>query len=105
MKSRFLAEALSLAQLTHPNVVPVLSTGEDHGYLFLAMEYIAGPTLAQVLQAIQDARPDSLASAVVAQVLSNPEGIDQRRPWGEEHAILDRAYQTWAVQTLEHVAR
>src|SRR6516165_10208324 len=34
MKSRFVAEALSLAQLNHPNVVPVLSTGEDQGYLY-----------------------------------------------------------------------
>jgi serine/threonine protein kinase/tetratricopeptide (TPR) repeat protein len=105
MKSRFTAEALSLAQLTHPNVVPVVSTGEDRGYLFLAMEYVAGPTLAQVLQAIQNARPDSLASAVVAQVLANPEGNSDRRQWAEGHAILDRAYQTWAVQTLQQVAQ
>src|SRR5262249_9143984 len=78
MKSRFLAEALSLAQLAHPNVVPVLSTGEDQGYLYLAMEYVAGPTLAQVLQALQAAPPDSLASAVVARVLASPSGLDQR---------------------------
>ena len=73
MKSRFLAEGLSLAQLAHPNVVPVLSTGEDNGYLYLAMEYVAGPTLAQVLQSIQCSALIHLQSAVVAQVLANSE--------------------------------
>src|SRR5205823_8511145 len=105
MKSRFMAEGLALAQLTHPNVVPVLSTGEDKGYLYLAMEYVAGPTLAQVLQSIQGAPPDSLASTVVARVLASPDGDDQGQPWGDGHARLDRAYQTWAVQTLQQVAQ
>lgn len=74
VKSRFMAEALSLAQLAHPNVVPVLSTGEDQGYLHLAMEYVAGPTLAQVLEAIRGADPELLASTVVSRVLASPEG-------------------------------
>src|SRR5438477_10747432 len=90
MKGRFMAEALSLAQLAHPNVVPVVSTGEDQGYLYLAMEYVAGPTLAQVLQAIQGARPGSLASEVVARVLASPDAGDQGRPWGKGHATMDR---------------
>jgi tetratricopeptide (TPR) repeat protein len=58
-----------------------------------------------VLQAIQSARPDSLASTVVARVLASPEGHDQTQPWGEGHAILDRAYQTWAIQTLQQIAQ
>src|SRR5262249_3414763 len=59
-KKRFLTEGRALAQLAHPNVVPVLSTGEDQGSLYLAMEYVAGPTLGQVLHAIQTAPADSL---------------------------------------------
>jgi serine/threonine protein kinase/Flp pilus assembly protein TadD len=105
MKSRFLAEGLSLARLTHANVVPVLSTGEDQGYLYLAMEYVAGPTLAQVLQAVQNASPDALASTVVTQVLASPERDYQSQTAGKAHARLDRAYQTWAVQTLLQVAQ
>jgi serine/threonine protein kinase/tetratricopeptide (TPR) repeat protein len=105
MKSRFMAEGVSLARLSHPNVVPVLSTGEDSGYLYLAMEYVAGPTLAQVLQAIQAARPDTLASTVVALVLASPEGHEQTQPWGETHARLDRGYHTWVVQKLQRVAQ
>jgi serine/threonine protein kinase/Tfp pilus assembly protein PilF len=105
MKRRFMAEALSLAQLTHPNVVPVLSSGEHQGYLYLAMEYVSGPTLAQVLLAIQGARPDSLASSVVAQVLAGLHGVEQNPAWGGQHARLDRAYQTWIIQTLQQIAQ
>jgi serine/threonine protein kinase len=104
MKNRFMAEALSLAQLTHPNVVPVLTSGEDQGYLYLAMEYVAGPTLAQVLQAVQGASADSLASEVVAGVLANPDR-DENQPCAPGHAKLDRAYQTWVAQTLQQVAQ
>jgi len=105
IKSRFMAEGVSLARLSHPNVVPVLSTGEDQGYLFLAMEYVQGPTLAQVLQAIRGMPPDTLASTVVGRFLASPEKNDQCHPWGEGHARLDRAYQTWVVQKLLHVAQ
>jgi len=106
MKNRFMAEALSLAQLTHPNVVPVLTNGEDQGYLYLAMEYIAGPTLAQVLEAVQGGRPDTLASEVVARVLANPDGDKKDgQPGAKGHAKLDRAYQTWVAQTLQQVAQ
>jgi len=106
MKNRFMAEALSLAQLTHPNVVPVLTSGEDQGYLYLAMEYIAGPTLAQVLEAVQGGSPDSLASEVAARILANP-GEDKKggQAGSKGHAKLDRAYQTWVAQTLQQVAQ
>lgn len=103
-RSRFTAEGQALAQLTHPNVVPVLSTGEDQGYLYLAMEYVAGPTLAQALEAVRGSGTDSLASTVVARVLA-PSGGGDGPLHGDGHAKLDRAYQAWAVQTLRQVAQ
>jgi serine/threonine protein kinase len=105
MKSRFVTEAHSLARLTHPNIVPVVTTGEDQGYLFLAMEYVAGPNLAQVLQALQCAGSDSLASAVVQKVLASSEGENHTDPSNKGHARLDRAYQTWVLQALKQVAQ
>jgi serine/threonine protein kinase/tetratricopeptide (TPR) repeat protein len=105
LKSRFLAEGRSLAQLSHPNVVPVLSTGEHQGYLYLTMEYIAGPTLAQLLEAIRAAPPDALASSVVAKVLASHSEDSQSQPWREGHSRLDRGYQTWVIQTIQQVAQ
>lgn len=39
---RFVREARSAARLTHPNIVAVYDQGDDHGVVFLVMEYVAG---------------------------------------------------------------
>ncbi|MFZ3594096.1 Stk1 family PASTA domain-containing Ser/Thr kinase [Streptomyces sp. BH104] len=47
---RFIREAKSVARLSHPNVVGVYDQGTDSGYVYLAMEYVAGCTLRDVLR-------------------------------------------------------
>jgi eukaryotic-like serine/threonine-protein kinase len=47
---RFVREARSAAQISHPNVVAVFDQGDDQGTLFLAMEYIRGHTLRDVIR-------------------------------------------------------
>ncbi len=49
--SRFKREARSAARLSHPNVVSVFDQGEDDGLMFLAMEYVPGQTLREVMKA------------------------------------------------------
>ncbi|MGZ4437954.1 Stk1 family PASTA domain-containing Ser/Thr kinase [Oryzihumus sp.] len=47
---RFVREAHSAARLSHPNVVGVFDQGDDNGTLFLAMEYVPGHTLRDLLR-------------------------------------------------------
>ncbi|MGX1884266.1 Stk1 family PASTA domain-containing Ser/Thr kinase [Streptomyces sp. NPDC055287] len=47
---RFIREAKSVARLAHPNVVGVFDQGTDGAYVYLAMEYVAGCTLRDVLR-------------------------------------------------------
>ncbi|GAA3489925.1 Stk1 family PASTA domain-containing Ser/Thr kinase [Streptomyces cremeus] len=47
---RFIREAKSVARLAHPNVVGVFDQGTDGDYVYLAMEYVAGCTLRDVLR-------------------------------------------------------
>ncbi|MGW3254296.1 Stk1 family PASTA domain-containing Ser/Thr kinase [Streptomyces fungicidicus] len=47
---RFIREAKSVARLAHPNVVQVFDQGTEGTYVYLAMEYIAGCTLRDVLR-------------------------------------------------------
>ena len=46
---RFIGEARSIAQLSHPNVVTVYDQGADGRSLYLAMEYVPGRTLRDLL--------------------------------------------------------
>ncbi len=55
---RFKREALTIARLQHPHIVQVHAVGETRGYHWLAMEFVEGPTLSEVLDRIaQGGRP------------------------------------------------
>ena len=49
-RGRFLREALSVARVRHPSVVQVYTADEADGLLYLAMEYLPGDDLAEVLR-------------------------------------------------------
>jgi WD40 repeat protein/serine/threonine protein kinase len=68
--ARFRIEAEALARLQHPNVVQIFEVGEQEGRPYFSMEYVAGPSLAQ-LGTPQPARPtaqlvERIARAVYA---------------------------------------
>ncbi|GGV16403.1 Stk1 family PASTA domain-containing Ser/Thr kinase [Streptomyces spectabilis] len=54
---RFIREAKSVARLAHPNVVGVFDQGTDGPYVYLAMEYVEGCTLRDVLRERGALRP------------------------------------------------
>ncbi|MEV7086606.1 Stk1 family PASTA domain-containing Ser/Thr kinase [Streptomyces sp. NPDC093085] len=54
---RFIREAKSVARLDHPNVVGVFDQGAEGAYVYLAMEYVAGCTLRDVVRERGALRP------------------------------------------------
>jgi eukaryotic-like serine/threonine-protein kinase len=66
---RFVREARSAARLSHPNVVAVFDQGDDNGTLFLAMEYIPGHTLRDMIRK-EAPMPAAKALALIDPVLS-----------------------------------
>ena len=48
----FLDEGRLAARLDHPNIVPIYELGEVDGQYFMAMEYVAGTDLRQLLKAV-----------------------------------------------------
>ncbi len=49
IRSRFLREAETAAQLSHPNIVPIYSVGEHENLVFFVMAFVSGDTLAKRL--------------------------------------------------------
>ena len=47
---RFRREAQAAANLSHPNIVSVYDWGEEGGTYFIVMEYVEGPSLAQLIR-------------------------------------------------------
>src|SRR3954466_10088859 len=61
IRTRFLREAETAAQLSHPNIVPIYTVDEAEGLVFFVMAYISGDNLAKRLHdkgvlAVEDVR-------------------------------------------------
>ncbi len=79
--ARFVREARSAAQLSHPAIVAVFDQGESDGFVYLAMEYVDGQTLRDVLKKRGRLTPVE-ALAVVEPVL---EALDAAHKGGFAH--------------------
>lgn len=58
-RQRFFREAEIVGQLDHPHIVPVFSAGELDGAPYLAMGFVEGITLAELIEAV---RPEASAT-------------------------------------------
>lgn len=47
---RFLREAKAIGRISHPNIVTVYDVGQDHGTIYIAMEYLEGCPLNEVIK-------------------------------------------------------
>jgi predicted Ser/Thr protein kinase len=61
----FVKEARALAQLSHPNIVAVYDVGEVDGSPFIVMEYLAGGSLKQKIEAAGPLKPGDAVRVAV----------------------------------------
>src|ERR1700712_2563407 len=85
MIKRFRDEAMSASRLNHPNCVSIIDYGQSpDGLLYLAMEYVKGPTLTQLL-----VNENPLAiDRVIDIVMQSLSGIEEAHLAGVVHADL-----------------
>ena len=65
MRARFVGEARTAASIEHPHVIPLHYVGEEDGVAFLAMRFVEGPDVRQLVQltgALAPARAADLAA-------------------------------------------
>ncbi|HEY3807375.1 MAG TPA: protein kinase [Kofleriaceae bacterium] len=85
MIARFRGEAMSASRLNHPNCVSIIDYGQaPDGLLYLAMEYVKGPTLTQLLVNENPLAVDRVLD-IIAQTLY---GIEEAHLAGVVHADL-----------------
>lgn len=85
MIKRFRDEAMSASRLNHPNCVSIIDYGQaQDGLLYLAMEYVKGPTLTQLL-VNENPLPVDRVIDIIMQALS---GIEEAHLAGVVHADL-----------------
>ncbi|MBK5257486.1 MAG: protein kinase [Vicinamibacteria bacterium] len=65
LRERFRREARTAAQLSHPNIVPLLTFGENDGLMYFVMGYVEGEALSAAVR-----REGRLKSAEAVRVLS-----------------------------------
>ena len=118
-RGRFLREAEAIARLSHPHIVAVHDYGESEGHPWMALEFLRGETLAQVVQrqgplpprrvcALGAALADALAHAHEAGILHRdlkPDNVMlvEGHPYLVDFGLarlLDRATRLTASQDL-----
>src|SRR5882724_10187249 len=65
--ARFIREAQIIAGLNHPNIVQIYDAGQQNRLLYFVMEYVQGPTLANLLH-LDGKIPQHLAVEYIAQI-------------------------------------
>ncbi len=75
LRARFVAEARTNARLEHPNIVQVLSFG-DQPEPFLALEYVEGTTVARVLKQCAETQQRIPPAAVLFMIAEAAKGLD-----------------------------
>jgi len=63
LKERFIREAKAASALNHPNIVTIYEFGSENGLDFIAMEYVEGSTLQELLERRQAPRETLLEYA------------------------------------------
>jgi len=87
VKERFLREAKSAGRLNHPNVVTVYDVGEAGGVAYIAMEYLEGQSLRQVLDS-GSLLPFHTISNIAAQIA---DALDYAQRFGIVHRDIKPA--------------
>ena len=82
----FLREAKSAAKLNHPNIVTVFDAGEQDGVYYIAMEYVDGHTLKEIVKHRGKISPGGIVNVLVP--------VSEALAYAHDHGIVHRDVKT-----------
>lgn len=91
-RTRFQREVESVSRLTHPGIVRVLAVGEEQAMPWLALEWVGGASLEELLEELRGQPPETLGALDLERVLGT---VADRRPHAEparEQAFPGRSW-------------
>jgi eukaryotic-like serine/threonine-protein kinase len=83
------AEAKLLSRIRHPNVVAVLDVGEDESGVFVAMDHVAGASLAELMKAASKREQRVIPRAIAARMM-----VDALAGLHAAHELVDETGST-----------
>jgi serine/threonine protein kinase/formylglycine-generating enzyme required for sulfatase activity len=101
---RFQREVEAVSRLEHPGIVRVLAFGEEQGMPWLALEWVGGASLEELLEELRGIPPETLGPQDLERALR---AVCARRPHAEparENAFPGRSYVECATRLAMRVA-
>lgn len=93
-EARFLREAQSAGRLSHPNIVTIYDVGEADGFAYIAMEYLRGTTLREVM---------NIGPMPLDLVISTAQQVAEALAYAHDHGVIHRDIKpSNIVITLPH---
>ncbi len=78
---RFLKEAMAVGRLSHPGIVTVYDVGQDHGSIYIAMEFLQGTPLDELMNSRRFSAEESVSIGMQAA---------QALHYAHQHGIVHR---------------
>jgi len=103
-RARFQRETEAGAELRHPGIVRALAVGEERGVPFLAMEWVGGASLEEVLESLRERPPEALEARDFERAVSSASSTRPHAEAASAGAFPGRSHAEVVTRVLLRVA-
>lgn len=98
----FQEEAKTIAKFNHPNIVPIYSISENQGLYYIAMGYIPGPLLKDIIERLRKHKANELKADSVKKIVQDV--ITSKKDISQKNIAIKRDSTFWNKSYSHFVA-